>query len=44
VKLNEFDYAGATAIATVMLVASFSMLLVINLIQWWSAHRYRGIA
>jgi sulfate/thiosulfate transport system permease protein len=44
VKLNEFDYAGATAIATVMLVASFSMLLGINLLQWWSVHRYRGIA
>ena len=44
VKLNEFDYAGATAIATVMLVASFSMLLGINLLQWWSVHRYRRIA
>jgi len=43
-KLNEFDYAGATAIATVMLVASFVMLLVINGLQWWSAHRYRAIA
>jgi sulfate/thiosulfate transport system permease protein len=34
-KLEQFDYAGATAIAVVMLVASFAMLLVINLMQWW---------
>ncbi|WP_400163711.1 sulfate ABC transporter permease subunit CysT [Brevibacillus sp. TJ4] len=33
-KLEQFDYAGATAIATVMLVASFLMLLVINYLQW----------
>jgi sulfate/thiosulfate transport system permease protein len=44
VKLDQYDYAGATAIATVMLTASFSMLLLINFLQWWSAHRYRGIA
>lgn len=41
-KLEQFDYAGATAIATVMLAASFLMLLAINLIQWWSARNYRG--
>ena len=40
-KLEQFDYPGATAIATVMLVASFAILLVINLLQWWSSHRYR---
>jgi len=33
-KLEQFDYAGATAIATVMLVASFVMLLIINYLQW----------
>ncbi|KMZ41127.1 MULTISPECIES: sulfate ABC transporter permease subunit CysT [Bacillales] len=33
-KLEQFDYAGATAIATVMLVISFVMLLVINYLQW----------
>ncbi len=33
-KLDEFDYAGATAIATVMLAASFAMLLAVNLLQW----------
>jgi sulfate transport system permease protein len=43
-KLDQFDYTGATAIATVMLVASFSMLVVINFLQWWSSHRYRGLA
>lgn len=35
-KLEQYDYAGATAIATVMLVVSFAMLLTINLIQKWS--------
>ncbi len=41
-KLDQYDYAGATAIATVMLVASFAMLLAINFLQWWTAHRHRG--
>jgi len=35
-KLEQYDYAGATAIATVMLVASFILLLSINLLQRWS--------
>jgi len=35
-KLEQFDYAGAAAIAVVMLVVSFCMLLVINLLQRWS--------
>jgi sulfate/thiosulfate transport system permease protein len=35
-KLEQFDYAGATAIAVVMLAASFLLLLSINLIQWRS--------
>jgi sulfate transport system permease protein len=35
-KLEQYDYAGATAIATVMLAFSFLILLAINLIQWWS--------
>jgi sulfate transport system permease protein len=33
-RLEQYDYAGATAIAVVMLVASFSLLLLINLLQW----------
>jgi sulfate transport system permease protein len=40
-KLEQYDYAGATAIATVMLIASFAILLLINFLQWWSSHRYR---
>jgi sulfate/thiosulfate transport system permease protein len=40
IKLEEFDYVGATAIATIMLVMSFAVLLVINLIQAWSRRRY----
>lgn len=35
-KLEQYDYAGATAIATVMLGASFGLLFVINLLQRWS--------
>jgi len=36
-KLEQYDYTGATAIAVVMLVASFIMLLVINLLQRWTS-------
>ena len=36
VKLEEYDYAGATGIAAIMLFISFFMLLTINLIQAWS--------
>ena len=39
-KLEEFDYQGATAIALVMLVLSFTMLFMINLLQRWSASRH----
>ncbi|OHX20726.1 sulfate ABC transporter permease subunit CysT [Chromobacterium sphagni] len=39
-KLEQFDYAGATAIASVMLLASFLLLLAINGLQWWSARRH----
>jgi sulfate transport system permease protein len=38
-KLEQYDYTGATALAVVMLVLSFALLLVINLLQWWVAHR-----
>ena len=40
-KLEQFDYAGATAIAVVMLTASFALLLVINLLQKWSRRYHR---
>ena len=38
-KLEQFDYAGATAIASVMLVLSFTMLFGINALQGWTARR-----
>jgi sulfate transport system permease protein len=38
-KLEQYDYAGATAIASVMLVASFLLLLAINGLQAWQARR-----
>ena len=40
IRLEEYDYAAATAIAAIMLALSFLMLLVINLIQAWSRKRY----
>ena len=38
-KLEQYDYAGATAIAVVMLVVSFVLLLAINLLQAWNGAR-----
>ncbi len=38
-QLEQYDYGGATAIAVVMLVASFAILLLVNLIQAWSRVR-----
>jgi sulfate transport system permease protein len=38
-KLEQYDYAGATALAVVMLTVSFVLLLLINLLQWWSRRR-----
>jgi sulfate transport system permease protein len=43
-KLEQYDYAGATAIATMMLVASFILLFSINALQWWTTRKYRGVA
>ena len=42
-KLEEFDYPGATAIAVMMLVASFVLLLTINFLQWWSHRHHRPV-
>lgn len=39
-KLEQYDYAGAAAIAVFMLLMSFILLLLINLLQWWSRQRY----
>jgi len=41
-KLEQYDYAGATAIAVVMLISSFVLLLAINLLQAWSGGRLKG--
>jgi sulfate transport system permease protein len=38
-KLEQYDYAGATAVAVAMLVVSFALLLLINLLQAWSRKR-----
>lgn len=39
-KLEQYDYAGATAIGVVMLVISFTLLLLMNLLQRWSGQRH----
>lgn len=41
-KLEQFDYAGAAALAVVMLVISFVLLLLINTLQWWLQRRHSG--
>jgi sulfate/thiosulfate transport system permease protein len=38
-KLEQYDYAGATAVALVMLVVSFLLLLAINVLQWAARRR-----
>ncbi len=39
-KLEQYDYAGATAIAAVMLVATFTILLCINILQWAVSRKF----
>lgn len=41
-RLEQYDYAGATAIAVVMLVLSFTLMLAINALQHWSLARHGG--
>ncbi len=43
-RLEQYDYAGATAIATIMLSISFVLLLLINGLQHWSLKRHGGVA
>jgi sulfate/thiosulfate transport system permease protein len=43
-KLEQYDFAGASAIAVVMLLASFTILLFINSVQWHYSCRIRGTA
>ena len=41
-KLEQYDYIGANAIAATMLFVSFVLLLLLNVLQWWSRHRHAG--
>jgi sulfate transport system permease protein len=43
-KLEQYDYTGATAIAAVMLVMSFLLLLAINALQSWTRRRQGALA
>lgn len=38
-KLEQYDYAGATALAAVMLIISFAIIFAINLTQWWASNQ-----
>ncbi|WP_412852616.1 sulfate ABC transporter permease subunit CysT [Ectothiorhodospira shaposhnikovii] len=40
-KAEQYDYPGAAAIGTVMLLAAFVLLLLINALQWWTARHTR---
>lgn len=42
-KLEQFDYAGAAAIATIMLVISFTLLFIINFWQWKNARKHQAV-
>jgi sulfate/thiosulfate transport system permease protein len=42
IKLEQFDYAGATVVAALMLIVSFVLLLAINLLQGWTRRRHGG--
>jgi sulfate/thiosulfate transport system permease protein len=43
IKLEQYDYAGATAIAMVFLLASFGLLLLINFLAWRRGRRLRAV-
>lgn len=43
-KLEQYDIAGASALAVVMLLASFTVLLAINMLQWYYSRRGQGVA
>ena len=38
-KLEEYDYSGAAAIASAMLALSFTIMLLVNILQWWVQKR-----
>lgn len=41
-KLEQYDYAGATALAVSTLLMSFVLFFSINLVQWWAANRHKA--
>ncbi len=43
IKLEEFDVAGASVVAALMMVIAFALLLLINLLQGWSRRRYGDV-
>jgi sulfate transport system permease protein len=43
IRLQEFDYPGATAVASIMLAIAFVLLLIINLLQAWRRRRYGNV-
>lgn len=42
-KLEQYDYVGATAVAVAMLLSSFILIFITNLLQWWSRKRYTSL-
>ncbi|SDI35459.1 sulfate ABC transporter permease subunit CysT [Propionivibrio dicarboxylicus] len=42
-KLEQYDIVGATALALLMLIISFLLLLGVNALQWWAAHRHHRL-
>ncbi|SDI12751.1 sulfate transport system permease protein [Mesorhizobium muleiense] len=40
IRLEEYNYPATAAIAAIMVLPSFAMLLVVNLVQSWSRKRY----
>jgi sulfate/thiosulfate transport system permease protein len=43
-RLEQYDYAGATAIATLLLVTSFLILFAINMLQWWTTRGRQAVS
>ena len=40
-KIEQYDYIGGTAVAAIMLVVSFIMLLIINFFEWRASNRHK---
>ena len=41
-RLEQYDYLGATAFAIVMLAVSFTLMLLVNFISFWSSNKYKS--